>query len=279
MATAARNAYVYNGYGDYETSPDGKQGTSILFGGHLFFFPYKEVTVIPTWEFRFVDHDKTTPPEGEEGFLTYSTKRVNGAYIVEDMLKTQIPYPNEMKGIIEITGRDTGQEIEVLAGYDVDGTALFEKVKEKEATAAEKKRAEQLALDYKKQIVEEYFQSKRERMSGGHGRMTPLGMTKVFMDEMNVSDIDAISTHQKDGVSTELIMAIIKEMQQANELNGAKLKEAIDSVRKNGNESYLSPQKPKQQGMDAYKAAYESALAAGKTQEEAKEAAIAARGK
>ena len=54
----------------------------------------------------------------------------------------------------------------------------------------EKKKAEQLSNEYKKLLVEEYFQSKRERMSGGHGRMTPLGMTKVFMDELNVADID-----------------------------------------------------------------------------------------
>src|SRR3989442_6832648 len=162
---------IWNGFGDYETSTDGKKGTSVLFGGQTVFFPYKEVTTLPSfWSFRFVDHDKSTPPEGEEGFLHYDTKRVNGKYLAEDMLKTQIPHPNETKGLIEIAGKATGVQIEIPAGVDVDGSAVTEKVDQYEATPAEKKKAEQLSNEYKKLLVEEYFQSKRERMRGGAGR-------------------------------------------------------------------------------------------------------------
>lgn len=206
MATVA----IYNGFGKYETNDKKEKGITLMYGGVPFWLPYKKVTYLPDYTFREVDHDKTAAPEGEEGVLTYKTVRVSGARVAEELLETQIPVQNKEKGIIYI-GREkknqTGAFTNVYAGITEEGIELTAEVAEVEPTEAEVSYAERLARAYKEQVIQDYFLSKRERMTGGKGRLTPAGMVKVFMDELGVKDIDAMPAQQSSGSNLEALLA------------------------------------------------------------------------
>lgn len=199
MATAA----IYNGFGKYEKNGRGETGITLTYGGVPFWLPYKKLTYIPDFTFREVDHDKTTAEEGEEGVLTYKSFRVSGERIVEELLETQVPTPNKDKGIIRITSaKRTGKFLDVYAGITEEGQAVTVEVPEVEMGEGDAAQAERLARLFKEQTVQEYFQSKRERMAGGQGRLTPLGLTKVFMEELGIKDIDALPA--QGGGNTQL---------------------------------------------------------------------------
>ena len=64
-------------------------------------------------------------------------------------------------------------------------------------TEGEKQDAEARALEYKNQVVQEYFQSKRERMAGGKGRLVADSTVKTYMKELNIVDIDDFTRLQQ----------------------------------------------------------------------------------
>jgi hypothetical protein len=232
---------IYNGFGQYEERK-GEKGITLRYGGVEFWLPYQKVTAIPNYTFYYVDHDKSTPEHDEKGELVYQIYVVPGQRIVEELTMTQIPVPNKMKGIMAVEGKTTGRIVQVPAGRDSDGHPVFAEVAEVDATNAEKTEAERRAHDFKHQVIQEYFQSKRERMTGGKGRLNPEGMVRVFMDELNVADLDDVTTHQKQtgGIDIELIKVLVEEMRKGSEVNAQTLKEAIESVRKAGKAQFKS---------------------------------------
>ena len=157
------------------------------------------------------------------------------------------------------------------------GEILTTEIREVEATQAEKDRAAALALDYKKSVIQEYFQSKRERMAGGKGQLFPRGLVKVYMDELGVEDIDDVSRHQKNagGFDPEILRVILEESRKGQQITSAEILRAVESVRKAG-KVQLAPGKPKSAGLAEYKQAYDAAIAEGKTAEEARELAAEA---
>jgi hypothetical protein len=200
---------IYNGFGQYETRGKEK-GVALSYSGVEFWLPYKRVAYIPDYTFRSVDHAATAAAEGEEGVLTYRDFRLSGDRIAEELLETQIPTPNKDKGIIKIDKKNqTGAFINVYAGVTAEGLELTTEVPEVEVSDFEVVLAERLALDYKRQVVQEYLQSKRERMAGGHGRMTPAGLTKVFMNELGVKDIDTIPAVGENSDLKQLLTEVL----------------------------------------------------------------------
>lgn len=271
-------AYVYNGFGGYDER-NGVRGFALTYAGLEFFFPFEQVTIIPDWTFRELDHDKSTPDGEGEGELVYKTFVVNGRRVAEELLMTQVPVRNRDKGLIEIQGKPTGRMATVTSGSDLYGQTLTAEVQEKEATKAEREQAAKLSLDFKKQLIQEYFQSKRERMAGGKGRIFPHGIVKVFMDELQVEDIDDVSRHMKvtGGLDPATITALVEAIYKGQEINGARLQEAVETVRKAG-KAQLTRGKGRNTGMAEYREAYDAAIEEGKTPEEARELAEAARG-
>ncbi len=258
MATA----YIWNGFADYDEIK--------TYGGMTFRFPFQQVTAIPDWGYKELDHDKSTASEGDEGQRVYKIWTMPGKRIAEEITMSQA---NRERGIIEIQGKRTGKMIVVPAGVTWEGSVNMVEVPEVEPTRSEKEEAAQLALAFRKRMIEEYFQSKRERISGGKGRIFPSGIVKTFMEELNIEDIDDVMKHQKTGgMDAETLIALVREIRRGDELNGAALREAIDSVRKAG-KVQLSKAKPKPSGLGEYKAAYDAAIAAGASPEEAKAAA------
>jgi hypothetical protein len=194
--------YIYNGFGKYEDRKKEK-GITLKYAGIEFFLPYGKVTPIPDFHFREVDHAATSEAweQGDDGALIYRTLRVPGERIVEEFTEAQNvggaePVKNKDRGIIAIRGTLKNQIDKVVkapAGSDENGTPLFEEVRLVAATPEEISLAETLALQFKKLIIEMYFDSKRERMSGGQGRIRATGLEKVFMEELNVADIDQVN--------------------------------------------------------------------------------------
>lgn len=266
-------AYIYNGFGHYEKK-NGVEGLTLTYGGVPFFLAYKQVTPIPDWTFREVDHDKTSPDGEGEGVLTYKSFSVNGKRVCEELLMTQIPTKNSDKGIIEVEGKQTGRFLSIASGYTAEGQALTAEVREVVATKSEESKAEILALEYKKHVIQEYFQSKRERMAGGKGQLFPIGHIKVFMDELDIEDIDDVMKHQRTsgGMDPETLKVILEFASKGREVTAAAIEEAVAKVRKAG-KAQLAPGKGRSQGLDAYKEAYDSAIEEGRTPEEAKELA------
>lgn len=192
---------VYNGFGKYEIR-DNERGITLKYAGVDFWFPYKKITYLPDYTFREVDHDKSTAIEGEEGVLTYKSFRISGERLAEELLETQVPIPNKDKGIIVIDkSKRTGKFINMHAGMTDEGIRQTAEVAEVTLSESDAQLAERLARTYKETIIQEYFQSKRERMAGGQGRLKAEGLVKVYMEELGVKDIDALPSPSQGGNS------------------------------------------------------------------------------
>ncbi len=202
MSTAA----IYNGFGQYEQNNEGQKGITLPYAGLGFWLPYRKVTYIPDWTLREVDHDLTAASNGaEEGFLTYKAHIVPGNRIAEELLETQIPFKNSDKGIILITPDQTKRKpsyIHVPAGFSEAGQRLTSEVQEIEPSPFDIAEADRRAQAYKQEVVQSYFQAKRERMAGGQGPIVPTGLIKVFMAELGVQDIDDVSRQIQAAAAT-----------------------------------------------------------------------------
>ncbi len=251
--------YVYNGFGAYDQR-NGVGGTVLKFNGDEFFFPFQQVRPLPNWTFRNVDQDKSTPQGGSQGELVYMTTLLPGQVLANQLLELGIPHTAHNMGLLPITGKATGEQIEVFSGCDSDGNVIMSDVAEKEATKAEIAEAEATAKLFKEEVVKNYFQSKRERMAGGTGRLHPSLAERRYMDELNLEDLDDVSAHSKaasNGITPELIAAIIREVNAGNQVNTESLREAIATVRRAGNEPQLAKAKPKSLGLAEKAAAYD----------------------
>lgn len=202
---------IYNGFGKYETNEKGQKGITLTYGGIKFWLPYKRVAYIPDYTFREVDHQASSADIGEESVLTYRTFRVTGERIAEELLETQIPVPNKEKGILLLDKKTpkNGLFVNAYAGITEEGVEMTTEVPEVEVTEHDVARAERLAREYKERIIQEYFQSKSERMAGGHGRLTPAGLTKTFMEELGVKDIDTLPTQSNGEDAIEKLARIL----------------------------------------------------------------------
>ena len=209
--------YLYNAYGKYETAESGELGITLSFAGVGFWLPFEKVTPIPNYNFREVDHDKSTPSGGQVGALVYMNVRVPGDKIVDTLANGQIPYSNSFRGIQTVTGKRTGKMLPICEGRDAEtGAALMTEVPEVVQTSDEAFEAEKAALEYKQRIVADYFQSKRERMLGSPGKSHPDKLTRTFMDELGVEDIDDVSAHaKKAGIDPEALRVLIQELSGA----------------------------------------------------------------
>jgi len=214
MSTAA----VYNGFGKYESTPDGEKGITLLHGGVAFWFPFGKVTYLPDFTMREVDH-RASSAEGEaESALVYQTFRLSGGRIAEELLETQIPVKNSLKGLILLSDNTIKKPtyVKVAAGCDEEGKRLFADVQEVEPSPYDVQEAERRALQFKQDTIKGYFQSKRERMSGGGGQLFPTGLIKIFMDELGVADLDDVfMAQQKKGASgmsgLEELVALLRQ--------------------------------------------------------------------
>ncbi len=213
MSTVA----IFNGFGKYETnSVTGEKGITLSHGGIPFWLPFQSVAYIPDYTMREVDHDKSTPDGDAEGFLVYKTFRLSGERVAEELLETQIPNKNSLKGIIVIKGVRNGTLLTVPSGVSEDGQRLMTEVHGVDPTPEEVAYATQSARSFKEQIVQEYLQSKRERMAGGQGRLFPTGLIRVFMDELGVKDIDDLSTKTQNNAPTIDLAAFADFVQSRN---------------------------------------------------------------
>ena len=239
MSTVA----IYNGFGGYETK-DGKQGVTLTHGGVPFWFPYEGVCYIPDYTMREVDHDKSSADKEEESVLTYKTFILKGERIAEELLETQIPHPNSAKGfaivIPSAADRQAQKYITIPSGYTEEGSALTTDVMVVTPSDNVKAVAKQKAEEYKTEIVKAYYQSKRERMSGGHGQLFPVGSVKRFMDELGLKDIDDVAAKNAASGSdlAELIKLLVPALQgqtpKDNDLANvvASLKAQLDEQKK-----------------------------------------------
>lgn len=232
MATA----YIGNYLGDASHPDTGERGDMLYYAGQGFWLPFEAVTPIPNMTFRELNHSRSTAERGETSELLYDSVNVSGQMIARSLTENQIPYPNKDKGIIMIDGKSTGKSLTVNAGITADGEFMTVDVPEKEATRPEIERGRKLALDFKHLVIQEFFKDKRVAMTGKPGRMTPNPLERKYMEELNVQDIDDVTTHQKEsgGINAELIKLIIEETQKAGEVNASTLREAIATVRKQG---------------------------------------------
>lgn len=221
MSTVA----IFNGFGKYEQTNDGEKGMTLLYAGIPFWFPYDKVTYIPDCTLREVDHRESSADGEEESVLTYKTFRLLGERIAEEILETQIPYTNHSKGLILISteaAKRKNSYAKAFAGYSEEGTRLLTEVQEVTPTPFEIEEAHRLAQAFKEELVQGYFQSKRERMAGGNGRITPNGLVKVFMEELGIKDIDDVSRQLEGqkaapGISNEQLVALIQSLTEIRE--------------------------------------------------------------
>lgn len=239
-------AYIYNAIqgvnpdGTYRTRENPKTGgvefgELLSYAGMEWWFPFEKVTPIPNYALCELDHEKSTPNKGEiVAQALYKNEFVDGDVIAQILTQHQ---GHHKRGIQVIEGKPTGEARVVFAGVNASTRMpILTECPEKEATKAERERAAQTALEYKKQCIQDYFNSKRERMTGGQGKNRPDPITRVYMDELNVEDIDDVTTHQKNvgGLSPEVIEALVSAIYKGQEINGAKLQEAVETVRKAG---------------------------------------------
>lgn len=280
MATS----YIYNALkglnpdGSYETrqnpfTNETEFGVTLYYGGNPWWFPYGKVTPIPNFALCEVDHDKSTPEKGLSGRVIYKNEFLSGEAIAHELTETQVPFTNAAKGIQVIQGKSTGKELTVFAGISAEAansrindvrdpiTPIMATVIEREATKPEIERAEAAALAYKKQMIADYFDSKRQRMTGGQGKHTPDKITRVYMDELNVEDMDDVTAHQKaqGGMTPEALSALVKAIYEGQEINGATLLQAVETVRKKGKATLSSNQTGRRRqslGLAANKAKY-----------------------
>lgn len=237
------NAYIYNGFGQYEDR-DGQKGIAIRYAGLDWWLPYQKVTAIPNWTLREVDHDRSTPPGGEKGELVYQNVIIQGGRIAEELCDKQMPVAYKDMGILTIQGKPTGRNIIVNAGCMAEGVPITTEIPEREATASEIADAEIKCKRYKERIVADYFQSKRERMSGGKGRLHPDATTRRFMDELGMEDLDDVTAHAKNsGMNPEVLRMILTEVAKAvTEQNADTMLKAVQSVRSRGKRQ-LAPER------------------------------------
>lgn len=194
--------YIYNGYGRYEKRGK-EEGITLKYAGAEFWLPYKKVTAIPDFHFREFDHAATAEEweAGNEAAMVYRVLRVPGARVVEELTMTQEPVKNREKGILPLlVHRDKlakDKYIKVSAGVDENGTLLFEEVPVLIPSPEEVALAETMSLEYRRVMIENYFDSKRERMAGGIGQKHPTGLIKEYMKELGVKDIDQVSVAQQ----------------------------------------------------------------------------------
>lgn len=212
---------VFNGYGQYEQTNDGQKGITLSHGGVPFWFPFDAVTYLPDFTYREVDHNETTAKDGEEeGFLSYKTFRISGNRLAEELLEAQIPYQNKDMGIIVVSNEASKRKnsyVNVHAGFDDEGRKLMTEVQEIQPSEYEIAEAHSKALAYKEEIIKNYFQTKRERMSGGKGQLFPTGLIKVFMKELGVKDLDDVSKQLEvaaatPGISMEQLLLAVREI-------------------------------------------------------------------
>jgi hypothetical protein len=230
--------YVYNGFGQYEKNAAGEKGITLVYAGNQFWLPYKKVTPLPDFTLREVDHDKSTPPAGEEGFLQYKEVRVSGGRLLEELTETQIPVKNRELGIIPVLvhpDKFTGQMVNVYVGASEVGQLMFDDVRELRASEEEVETADVLANEYKARRVQEYFQSKRERIGGGKGQLFPSGLIKNFMTELGVEDIDAVVMKPQGatptaGLTIQDVMALFKELQAVQPQQAAMTPEQVAAI-------------------------------------------------
>lgn len=194
--------YIFNGYGRYEKKGK-EEGMTVKYLGVEFWLPYKKVTAIPDFHFREFDHMATAEEweAGNESARIYRVLRVPGVRVVEEVTMTQEPVKNREKGVLPIPGtRDRlskDKYVKVSAGVDEDGTLLYEEVPVVTPTEEEINLAETLSFEYRKTMIENYFDSKRERMAGGIGQKHPTGLVKEYMRELDVKDIDQVTLAQQ----------------------------------------------------------------------------------
>ena len=257
---------IYNAFGQYETR-DGEKGITLHYAGVPFWLPWQKVTTIPNFTFREVDHDKSTPSNGEAGELIYMSLPIPGERVVEELCMKQIPIPNRDMGILPIEGKSTGKSINVHAGWSANGQKLMSEVVEHEATRSEIAEAERLTKEYKNAMVQDYFQSKRDRMTGGQGKNRPDAITRRYMEELNIEDLDDVTAHAKNaGLNPDLLALILREVGKANsEYIADNIVTAVETIRKS-QKAQLSPSQAGRRrtsmGLDKNKAEYEAREAA-----------------
>lgn len=200
--------YILNYFGQYENRGKEK-GITINYAGVPFWLPYGKVTAIPDFHFREVDHAATAEEweNGNTNALIYQVFRTPGVRVVEELTEVQEPIKNKEKGIIPIQYNSQraakDKYVKAPAGWDEDGKPLFEEVPVITATADEIALAETAATEYKRFKIEEYFQSKRQRMAGEQGFLAPVGLVKTFMKELGVEDIDQVTISQQAKAKSE----------------------------------------------------------------------------
>lgn len=205
--------YIYNGYGRYETRGK-EEGITLKYCGTEFWLPYKKVTAIPDFHIRELDHQATAEAweEGDENAMIYRVVRFPGVRIVEELTMTQEPVKNKEKGILPLTpSRDKfvkDKYVKASAGVDENGSLLFEEVPMLIPSPEEVALAETLSQEYRRVKIEEYFDSRRERMSGGIGQKAPTGLIKEYMRELNVKDIDQVTLAQQQSAARTQAPAI-----------------------------------------------------------------------
>ncbi len=214
-------AMIYNAFGKYEDR-DGELGLTLTYAGIPFWLPYQKVTYFPNWNFRELDHDKSTGERGQFVPQVYLDVRVTGDRIVEELTMKQVPRPNRDMGIIKIEGTPTGRMLKVPAGTDAESNQkLTAEVAEVTPTPQEIATGERLCKAYKEAAIAEYFQSKRQRMSGGQGQLQPAEQIRLFMEELGVKDLDAVENHQAirgmDPTQMAAAMAMAIQIMQAQQ--------------------------------------------------------------
>ncbi len=257
--------YVYNAFSPYDER-NGLYGTALSFSGTEFFFPFQQVTVIPNWTFRLLDHDKSTPQQGDKGETIYQTVIIPGHILANELLERQVPFSNKQKGLLPITGKATGKSVEMFSGCDGEGSHITTEINEKTATPSEVAAAEALAKRYKETVVQDYFQSKRQRMAGGNGQLHPDAQTRLYMDELGLEDLDDVSAHTKaaqGGLTPELLKTIIDSVNAGNQVNAESLREAIATIRRAGNEPQVAKARPRSLGLAENAAKYDEKQKAG----------------
>lgn len=269
--------YLYNGYGKYETKnghEDGERGIYLTYAGVPFWLPYQKVTPLPNWTFREVDQAATTP--GGSGQITqrvvYREVNVLGDRIAREIVEAESSHPqtNKDRGIIIIQGKPTGQAITVNAGSDENGSPIMVEIPEREATKSEIAEADNLSTNYKKAEIQRYFAQKRERMNGGQGLLVPSRMTRIFMEELNIEDIDDVSAHAKNqGMSKEFLTELLAGVaEKTSEAMADNLAGAVQTVRNNGKAQLTNAKNGRRSlGLAEHKAKVEAEEAAKQAEE------------
>jgi hypothetical protein len=166
-----------------------------------FFFPYQEVTPIPDFMFREVDHEETSKG-GLDGSMTvaYKSEIVPGNKLAYLLTEGQLPVQNKERGIIVLPPDNArkGALVQVLAGFSLDGQRMIAEVPSLKVSQDEIAYASNLAESYKRDIVTLYFQSKQERSAGGFGQLLPTGMIKVYMEELGIEDLALPNMQKKE---------------------------------------------------------------------------------